>query len=166
MTLSLADPVKRVANALEGAQFAFVFGSFGTPGFGPESDLDVAVSFRRALPPMDLVSLAGRLETAAGRRVDVVDAVEAAIDVASHLISANGWELPRDARHAFEILVTHGVIAGTSLKVLHAAVGFRNIAVDDYAKLDPQVVRGIAADHLGDLEEFANAVLRKTTAGG
>ena len=93
-------------------------------------------------------------------------AVEAAIDVASHLISANGWELPRDARHAFEILVTHGVIAGTSLKVLHAAVGFRNIAVDDYAKLDPQVVRGIAADHLGDLEEFANAVLRKITAGG
>ena len=93
-------------------------------------------------------------------------AVEAAIDVASHLISANGWELPRDARHAFEILVTHGVIAGTSLKVLHAAVGFRNIAVDDYAKLDPQVVRGIAADHLGDLEEFANEVLRKTTASG
>src|ERR1039457_6625395 len=32
-------------------------------------------------------------------------AVEAAIDVASHLISANGWELPRDARHALEILV-------------------------------------------------------------
>lgn len=32
-------------------------------------------------------------------------AVEAAIDVASHLISANGWELPRDARRAFEILV-------------------------------------------------------------
>ena len=93
-------------------------------------------------------------------------AVEAAIDVASHLISANGWELPRDARHAFEILVTHGVIAGTSLKVLHAAVGFRNIAVHDYAKLDPQVVRGIAADHLGDLEEFANEVLRKTTASG
>ena len=50
-------------------------------------------------------------------------AVEAAIDVASHLISANGWELPRDARHAFEILVTHGVISGASLKVLHAAVG-------------------------------------------
>lgn len=93
-------------------------------------------------------------------------AVEAAIDVASHLISANGWELPRDARHAFEILVTHGVISGASLKVLHAAVGFRNIAVHDYAKLDPQIVRGIAADHLGDLEEFANAVLRKTTAGG
>ncbi len=93
-------------------------------------------------------------------------AVEAAIDVASHVISANGWELPRDARHVFEILVARGVISGTLLKVLHAAIGFRNIAVHDYAKLDPQVVRGIAADHLGDLEEFANEVLRKTTASG
>ena len=73
MTFSLADPVKRVAAALEGAQFALVFGSFGTPSFGPESDLDVAVSFRRALPAMDLIALVGRLETAAGRRVDVVD---------------------------------------------------------------------------------------------
>jgi uncharacterized protein YutE (UPF0331/DUF86 family) len=93
-------------------------------------------------------------------------AVEAAIDVACHLISANGWELPRDARHAFEILVARGIISGTLLKVLHAAIGFRNIAVHDYTKLDPQVVRGIAADHLGDLEEFANEVLRKTTASG
>ena len=90
-------------------------------------------------------------------------AVEAAIDVASHLISANGWELPRDARHALEILVARGVISGNLLKVLHGAIGFRNIAVHDYTKLDPRVIHGIAADHLGDLEEFANEVLRKTT---
>ncbi len=93
-------------------------------------------------------------------------AVEAAIDVASHLISANGWELPRDARHVFEILAARRVISGALLKVLHAAVGFRNIAVHDYTKLDPQIVRGIATDHLDDLEEFANEVLRKTSASG
>lgn len=45
--------------------------------------------------------------------------------------------------------------------IVLAKVGFRNIAVHDYARLDPQIVRGIAADHLGDLEEFANEVLRK-----
>jgi predicted nucleotidyltransferase len=73
VTSGLPDATARVSAALEGAQFALVFGSFGTPSFGPESDLDVAVSFPRALPAMDLVSLAGRLETAAGRRVDVVD---------------------------------------------------------------------------------------------
>jgi uncharacterized protein len=73
VTSGLPDAMARVSAALEGAQFALVFGSFGTPSFGPESDLDVAVSFPRALSGMDLVSLAGRLETAAGRRVDVVD---------------------------------------------------------------------------------------------
>lgn len=73
MTSGLSGALARVSAALEGAQFALVFGSFGTPSFGPESDLDIAVSFPRALPAMDLVSLAGRLETAAGRRVDVVD---------------------------------------------------------------------------------------------
>ena len=73
MTSGLPDALARVSAALEGAQFALVFGSFGTPSFGPESDLDIAVSFPRALPAMDLVSLVGRLETAAGRRMDVVD---------------------------------------------------------------------------------------------
>jgi predicted nucleotidyltransferase len=73
VTSSLPEAIARVSAALEGAQFALVFGLFGTPSFGPASDLDVAVSFPRALPAMDLVSLAGRLETAAGRRVDVVD---------------------------------------------------------------------------------------------
>ena len=48
MTSGLPDAVARVSAALEGAQFALVFGSFGTPSFGPESDLDVAVSFSRA----------------------------------------------------------------------------------------------------------------------
>jgi hypothetical protein len=51
-------------------------------------------------------------------------------------------------------------------RVVEAAIGFRNIAVHDYTRLDPRIVRGIAVDHLGDLEEFANEVLRKTTASG
>src|ERR1035437_9164350 len=62
-TSGLPDALARVSAALEGAQFALVFGSFGTPSFGPESDLDVAVSFSRALPPIALVSLAGRFSS-------------------------------------------------------------------------------------------------------
>ena len=37
-------------------------------------------------------------------------AVEALLDLANHLISANGWELPRDGRHAFAILRSHGLL--------------------------------------------------------
>lgn len=67
------DILSRVAVALEGAQFAIVFGSFSTAAFGPGSDLDVAVQFPKALSGEELLALAGRLEDAAGRRVDIVD---------------------------------------------------------------------------------------------
>lgn len=71
------DPLPRVAAALEGAQFAIVFGSYGTAAFGPESDLDVAVQFPKPLTGEERIALAGRLEEAAGRRVDIVDLREA-----------------------------------------------------------------------------------------
>jgi uncharacterized protein YutE (UPF0331/DUF86 family) len=91
-------------------------------------------------------------------------AVEAALDLASHLISANGWELPRDGRHAFRIVAAHGVVSSTSEKVLYGMVGFRNVAVHNYKDIDPAIVRGIAADHLGDLEVVASEILKKTVA--
>jgi len=93
-------------------------------------------------------------------------AVEAALDVASHLISANGWELPRDSRQAFRIVVGHGVVSAALQKPLDAMVGFRNVAVHNYRDLDPAIVNGIAADHLGDLETFANQVLARTVSSG
>jgi uncharacterized protein YutE (UPF0331/DUF86 family) len=91
-------------------------------------------------------------------------AVEATLDLASHLISANGWELPRDSRHAFQVVAEHGIVSGTSRKVLDGMVGFRNIAVHNYRDLDPAIVRGIAAHRLGDLEAIAGEILKATVA--
>lgn len=88
-------------------------------------------------------------------------AVEALLDVANHLISANGWELPRDGRHAFSILSDHGVVAGNDLALARAMVGFRNVAVHDYTALDPEIVRGIVRDRLGDLERLVDGLLAR-----
>ena len=86
-------------------------------------------------------------------------AVEALLDLASHLISANGWELPRDGRHAFAILRSHGLLTEPEQRLAGAMVGFRNVAVHDYAALDVEIVRGIARDRLGDLESLVSALL-------
>ena len=88
-------------------------------------------------------------------------AVEALLDLANHLISANGWELPRDGRHAFSILAEKGLLPAPSVELARAMVGFRNIAVHDYAALDPEVVRGIVRDRLGDLESVADGLLSR-----
>lgn len=87
--------------------------------------------------------------------------VEALLDLANHLISANGWELPRDGRHAFSILAEKGLLPTTDLELARAMVGFRNVAVHDYAALDPDVVRGIVRDRLGDLERLADGLLAR-----
>lgn len=88
-------------------------------------------------------------------------AVEALLDLANHLISANGWELPRDGRHAFSILSERGLLSGADLALARAMVGFRNVAVHDYAALDPEIVRGIARDRLGDLERLVDGLLAR-----
>jgi uncharacterized protein YutE (UPF0331/DUF86 family) len=88
-------------------------------------------------------------------------AVEALLDLANHLISANGWELPRDGRHAFSILSGHGLLSGADLALARAMVGFRNVAVHDYAALDPEIVRGIVRDRLGDLEGLVDGLLAR-----
>jgi uncharacterized protein YutE (UPF0331/DUF86 family) len=88
-------------------------------------------------------------------------AVEALLDLANHLISANGWELPRDGRHAFSVLSEHGLLPADDLALARAMVGFRNVAVHDYASLDPEIVRGIARDRLGDLEKLADDLLSR-----
>lgn len=86
-------------------------------------------------------------------------AVEALLDLANHLISANGWELPRDGRHAFAILRSHGLLTEPEQGLAGAMVGFRNVAVHDYATLDVEIVHGIARDRLGDLESLVASLL-------
>jgi predicted nucleotidyltransferase len=65
--------LERVGSLLEAARFAFVFGSFETPAFRDQSDLDFAVDFGRPLEPGERFDLATRLAETAGRPVDLVD---------------------------------------------------------------------------------------------
>ena len=67
------DLLERVGKLLEAARFAFVFGSFGTPDFRDQSDVDLAVDFGRSLESDERFDLASRLAETAGRPVDLVD---------------------------------------------------------------------------------------------
>lgn len=93
-------------------------------------------------------------------------AAQSCLDLAHHLIAANRWELPRSARHAFEVLAHNGVVERDLLRVMTGVIGFRNIAVHDYATLDPDIVEAIASTHLGDLETFVDVVIAKVLGEG
>jgi uncharacterized protein YutE (UPF0331/DUF86 family) len=85
-------------------------------------------------------------------------AIQSAIDLTAHVISGRGWGLPDSLKDHFRILADQNVVAAELAARLQAMVGFRNIAVHDYERLDRNVLKAILRDRLGDLETFVQAV--------
>ncbi len=87
-------------------------------------------------------------------------ACEAAIDLAMHLVRERGLGIPQESRDGFDFLLQAGLIEAGLAGRLKKMVGFRNVAVHDYRKLDLQIVQKIVTDHLDDFLEFTRTVLR------
>jgi uncharacterized protein YutE (UPF0331/DUF86 family) len=82
-------------------------------------------------------------------------AIEACIDIASHVVAAEGWTPPIAARDAFRVLASHGRLPTDLAERLGAAAGLRNLLVHDYASIDLVQLARIVRDDLGDLRRFA-----------
>ena len=85
---------------------------------------------------------------------------EAAIDLAMHLVRRYRLGLPQESREAFDLLVQAGHLPAALADSLRKMVGFRNIAVHDYQKLNLAIVQAIVEKHLKDLLSFAEHAVR------
>jgi uncharacterized protein YutE (UPF0331/DUF86 family) len=90
-------------------------------------------------------------------------AIQAVLYLAAHVIASNDWGLPDSQRQHITILEQHGVVATDLADRLRAMVGFRNIAVHEYQALEPAILERIVERHLGDLEDYADAVRRSVS---
>jgi uncharacterized protein YutE (UPF0331/DUF86 family) len=84
--------------------------------------------------------------------------IQAALDVAAHIVSGERMGEPRTNRQLFELLVRNGWLPNELATSLHGMVGFRNIIVHGYEIVDPAVVEDIALHHLDDLITFVEAI--------
>ena len=91
--------------------------------------------------------------------LNVQRACELAIDMANVVISDKAWDLPESARDAFARLHTHGLIDDGLNSALGRMVGFRNIAVHAYEKLDMQIVASVIQVELDSLTTLAALLL-------
>jgi uncharacterized protein YutE (UPF0331/DUF86 family) len=85
-------------------------------------------------------------------------AIQATIDLAAHVISGRRWGLPDSLKAHFRILTDQHVVDPELGARLQAMVGFRNIAVHDYDRLDRDILKAILANHLPDLDAFSQAI--------
>lgn len=86
-------------------------------------------------------------------------ACEACIALAMHIVAERGWGVPNYSREAFDFLLQHDIIDAKMAASLKAMVGFRNIAVHDYQKLDLKIMQDIVDKHLDDLKSFTSIIL-------
>ena len=85
-------------------------------------------------------------------------AIQAAQDVASHIVSDERLGEPRTNRELFDLLARSEWLDESQAVLLGDMVGFRNLLVHGYGEVDLSVVRDILEKHLDDLLDFVAIV--------
>jgi uncharacterized protein YutE (UPF0331/DUF86 family) len=92
-------------------------------------------------------------------------AIQAALDVASHIVSDDRLGEPETNRELFDLLARAGRIAPALAATLRDMAGFRNVIVHGYQDVDLGVVEDVLRNHLGDLLAFVAAIRGQPGSG-
>lgn len=92
-------------------------------------------------------------------------ACESAIDGAMRLVRVHAaLGVPQESRHAFDLLVRANQLEADLAERMKRMVGFGNIAVHDYERLNLAIVEAILTRHLPDLAAFARFLVERASA--
>ena len=98
--------------------------------------------------------------------LNLLIAIQEAIDLAAHWIADAGLVVPGTHRELFTRLADRGVIPADLGSRLAAASGMRNIIAHQYGTVDWSRVHAAASSGLVDLEALCNEMARQTHGGG
>jgi uncharacterized protein YutE (UPF0331/DUF86 family) len=85
-------------------------------------------------------------------------AIQAALNVASHIVSDERLGEPETNRELFDLLVRGGRLPEGLASSLRDMAGFRNVLVHGYQDVDLGIVEDVLVHHLDDLLAFVAAV--------
>jgi uncharacterized protein YutE (UPF0331/DUF86 family) len=85
-------------------------------------------------------------------------AIQAALDVASHIVSDGRLGEPQTNRDLFDLIANAGWLEPAQAGPLKNMASFRNVLVHGYDDVDLDIVRSILRVHLNDLADFVSSV--------
>lgn len=88
-------------------------------------------------------------------------AVQNCIDIAAHIISEEGFGVPGSTTEMFYLLRDQGYLNQNLTLAMVKAVGFRNLIVHEYGKIELEQVYEIAHNNINDLNEYLKAIIKK-----
>lgn len=87
--------------------------------------------------------------------VNIERAVQISVDLALHWLSSFGLPVPETMSQAFVLAASGGLLPEDLAERLSRSVGFRNIAVHAYEKINWAIVFSIATEHMKDFRDFS-----------
>ena len=81
-------------------------------------------------------------------------------DLAQHLVRVRALSVPTSSRDLFALLAHAAIIDPALALSLQKMVGFRNVAVHEYQRLNLAIVAAIIDQELDQVLRFASAALR------
>lgn len=88
-------------------------------------------------------------------------AIETCMDIAEHIVADRRLGIPETGAASFELLTEASVLPEDLGASLVKMVGFRNILVHDYARIDHARVLAIVRTDVADLQRLRDVVLRE-----
>ena len=85
-------------------------------------------------------------------------AIQATLDVASHIVASDRLGEPTTNQSLFQILERAGWVTPELASKLRGMAGLRNVLVRGYVAVDPAIVRDVLEYRLGDIEAFVQSI--------
>lgn len=92
-------------------------------------------------------------------------ACEQCIDLANHTIRVRKLGLPKESKESFRILGENRIIPKDLAARLERMVGFRNVLVHEYQRLDIGLMIEVIENRLDDLLLFVDCIVREFADG-
>jgi uncharacterized protein YutE (UPF0331/DUF86 family) len=92
---------------------------------------------------------------------NIQTAVQNCIDIAAHIISEESFGVPGSTTEMLYILEKNGYLDNDLTQKMVKAVGFRNLIVHEYGKIELEQVYEIAQNDINDLNEYVKAIFNK-----
>lgn len=86
-------------------------------------------------------------------------ACEQCIDLANHTIRVQKLGLPKESRESFRLLAANNIITREMAAGLEGMVGFRNVLVHEYQRMDIKLMVDVIENRLDDLLEFTDRIV-------
>ena len=84
---------------------------------------------------------------------------EACIDIANRVVRVRRLGTPKESRDSFILLAEAGIIDPALRRSMLGLVGFRNILVHQYTRLDITILQTVISTHIYDALTFAQAMV-------